>query len=140
MYKAQDFQCDLPQVQDDRSVNLLTVVDEGTGLPFQIIVNRDQLLGSETLQDCFKRQIGLAERQTKGFKHTKFTAREDIPNATPVYCIESEFSQGGKKMYQLQAMVELAAPKLLVITLSSTTAISDGMRKTWNQLINTLKV
>lgn len=139
MYTAQDFQCDLPPVQLDRSVNILTVTDASTGVPYQIIANRDQLLGTETLQESFARQIKLAQRQTKGFTYKAFTERDNIQGQEPIGCIQTEFSQGGKKLHQLQAMVALQKPHVLVLTLSSGAAISDDMRKVWRQMLNTLK-
>ena len=48
MYQIQEAQLQLPPPVQDRSVNVLTYLEPETQAPFQIVVNRDVLVGEET--------------------------------------------------------------------------------------------
>jgi len=134
-YHTNELSVELPEIITDRSVNVLTVAESQHSVPFQIIINRDVLLNGENLQQCFDRQVAQMTRQTQGFK-------VNVKGPVPVgkegmegLEIESSFKQTGKSFHQIQAMWITQAPKMVVLTLSSTVAINDGHRKLWRQAL-----
>lgn len=139
MYLIQEAALNLPPPLQDRSVNVLSYIEPGTQTPFQIVINRDELIGGETIPQCFSRQLALVTRQTKQFKLIRREAVEREGGLQPLYLIETSFSQGGKSHFQLQCMLLTATPpKVLVLTLSSGIAINVGHRQVWADLLDTL--
>ncbi|MFG6446615.1 DcrB-related protein [Roseateles sp. BYS180W] len=139
MYLIQEASLNLPEPLQDRSVNVLSYVEPGTQAPFQIVLNRDVLIGEETIAQCFERQLSLLGRQTKQFKILRKDVQQREGGLQPLHTVESSFVQAARTHYQLQCMLLTAsAPKLLVLTLSSGVALNDGHRRFWNELLATL--
>ncbi|TDM05880.1 MAG: hypothetical protein C4K60_14390 [Ideonella sp. MAG2] len=139
MYLIQETPLNLPEPLQDRSVNVLSYVEPSTQAPFQIVINRDVLIGEETIPQCFDRQLNMLARQAK---HFKVLRRETTPRADglqPLYTVESSFSQAGRTHHQLQCMLLTStAPHILVLTLSTGVPPNDGHRQFWNELLSTL--
>lgn len=138
MYTIEEAHLDLPPPVQDRSVNVLGYIEPGTQTPFQIIINRDELLGGETVPECFNRQLQALTRQAKQFKVIRREEHERPDGLQPLFTVESSFQQAGRAQHQLQCMVVTQAPKLLVLTLSSAVALNQGHREFWEQLLERL--
>jgi hypothetical protein len=139
MYRIHEAQLQLPAPVQDRSVNVLTYLEPETQAPFQIVVNRDVLVGEETIPQCFDRQLALLTRQTKQFKIIRRQQQDRPGGLQPLCAVESSFSQGGQNFYQLQCMLRLAAaPQVLVFTLSSSTPLRQGHRQFWDAMLKDL--
>jgi hypothetical protein len=138
-FHTNELTIDLPEIINDRSVNMLTVAGPQGGVPFQIVINRDLLLGGETLQQCFDRQVGQMTRQTQAFRAVAKRTLEIGPDKLEGLEIESSFTQSGRHFHQLQAMWVTQTPRILALTLSSPVAISEGQRTIWRQVIESVK-
>jgi len=139
-FHTNELTIDLPEIINDRSVNVLTVAAPQGGVPFQIIINRDLLLSGESLQQCFDRQVAQMTRQTQVFKAVSKQAVQIGQDRLEGLEIESSFTQTGKTFHQIQAMWVTQAPHLLVLTLSSPVAINDGHRKIWRHALQSLRM
>ncbi|KVD87083.1 hypothetical protein WS62_18515 [Burkholderia sp. ABCPW 14] len=135
-YLTQECSFDIPSLSDDRTVNVLTLVHPDTSGTFQIVVSRDQLIGGEDLSRCMQRQIGLMTRHVTGFKEISRRPVEIGEQRAPALELESTFRQSGSAFYQIQAMTVVDAPRLLVITLSSQTPLTELHRTTWRTLLD----
>jgi hypothetical protein len=138
-YTTQELTLDLPEVTQDRTVNVLTLADPERGTPYQIIMNRDQLLAEETLPQCVARQLGVMTRQTQVFKLVSQQDSRIGTAQTPAVLLESHFTQAGQTYYQLQALLVTEAPKLLVITLSSHVPLSPTHRDMWLKTLQSMQ-
>lgn len=139
-YLTHEIEIDLPALTMDRSINVLTLTEPEGGTPFQIIINRDLLLGGETLQECFDRQVGLVTRQAQSFKTVVRQTGPVGPQDIPAIGIESRFTQAGKSYHQLQAMFVTEPPRLMVLTLSSHVPLGPGHREVWMRLLSSLRL
>ncbi|MEN2471582.1 DcrB-related protein [Burkholderia sp. GS2Y] len=135
-YLIQEGSFDVPSLTDDRTVNVLTLAHPQTSGTYQIVVSRDQLVGGEDLERCMQRQIGLMTRHVTGFKEIARRQVEIGAQQVPALELESTFRQSGSTFHQIQAMTVVDAPRLLVITLSSQTPLSDEHRTAWKQLLD----
>ena len=138
-YLTHEIEIDLPDIAADRSVNVLTLTEPAGGTPFQIIINRDLLLGGETLQECFERQVGLMTRQAQSFKTVARQAGPVGPDEIAAIVLESRFSQAGKNHHHLQALFVTEAPRLMVLTLSAQVPLGPGHREVWMRLLSSLR-
>ncbi|AOJ80368.1 MULTISPECIES: DcrB-related protein [Burkholderia] len=134
-YLTQECSFEIPSLGDDRTVNVLALTHPDTSGTFQIVVSRDQLIGGEDLGRCMQRQIGLMTRHVTGFKEISRRPVEIGERRAPALELESTFRQSGSAFYQIQAMTVTDAPRLLVITLSSQTPLTDAHRATWRALL-----
>ncbi|AOJ68294.1 MULTISPECIES: DcrB-related protein [Burkholderia] len=134
-YLTQECSFEIPSLGDDRTVNVLALTHPDTSGTFQIVVSRDQLIGGEDLGRCMQRQIGLMTRHVTGFKEISRRPVEIGERRAPALELESTFRQSGSAFYQIQAMTVTDAPRLLVITLSSQTPLTDAHRATWRTLL-----
>ncbi|MFL9871322.1 DcrB-related protein [Paraburkholderia megapolitana] len=134
-YLTQECSFDIPSLNDDRTVNVLTLTHPETHGTFQIVVSRDQLIGGEDLSRCMQRQIGLMTRHVTAFKEIARRQVEIGAPGSPALELESTFRQSGSTFHQIQAMTVIDAPRLLVITLSSQTPLTDAHREAWQQLL-----
>jgi hypothetical protein len=134
-YLTQECNFEIPSLADDRTVNVLTLTHPETNGTFQIVVSRDQLVGGEDLTRCMQRQIGLMTRHVTGFKEISRRPVEIGEQRAPALELESTFRQSGSAFYQIQVMTVIEAPRLLVITLSSQTPLTDVHRTAWQQLL-----
>lgn len=137
-YYTNEIRLELPEIKQDRTVNVLTLTDPSRGIPMQLVVSRDQLLGGEDLDKCFERQLGILRRQTQALKINSQQSLKIGESAIPAKEVESSFSQGGKSFHQLQAMWVVEAPMLLVLTLSSQLPINNELREFWRQMLTKL--
>ncbi|MCL2724709.1 MAG: DUF1795 domain-containing protein [Polyangiaceae bacterium] len=137
-YYTNELTLDLPEIVGDRSINILTATDPQRGVPFQIIISRDLLLGGETLQQCFDRQVGQMTRQTQAFKASVKRAVQIGPDKLEGMEIESSFVQASTTFHQIQAMWVVKTPQMMVLTLSSQIPIHDGHRKIWQHALDSL--
>jgi hypothetical protein len=135
-YLIQECSFDVPSLTDDRTVNVLTLAHPQTSGTYQIVVSRDQLIGGEDLERCMRRQIGLMTRHVTGFKEIARQQVEIGAQRVPALELESTFKQSGSTFHQIQAMTVVDAPRLLVVTLSSQTPLSDEHRAAWKQLLD----
>ncbi|WP_077033341.1 DcrB-related protein [Pelomonas sp. KK5] len=136
MYRIPEADLVLPEPLKDRSVNVLSFVEPDTQVPFQIVINRDELLGDESIEQCFDRQIGLLTRHVKQFKLVRRSVTEREGSMQPIHMITTSFVQAGKLQHQLQTMLQTTKPRqLLVITLASAIPINEGHQRLWSQLI-----
>lgn len=134
-YQTNELHIDLPEVAQDRTINVLTIPDPAQNSTFQIILNRDALVGGETLPQCVERQIGLIKRQAQSFKIVDRQACKVGPQQIDAITLESGFTQSGKTFHQLQALFITQAPTLMAVTLSSHQPLHDGHRKAWADLL-----
>lgn len=139
-YLTHEIAFDLPGLTMDRSINVLTLADPQQGTPFQVILNRDELLAGETLPQSFERQVGLMTRQVQSFKILARQAGPVGPQDIQVIGIESRFTQAGKNYHQLQALFVTEPPRLMVLTLSSHAPLGPGPREVWMDLLNSLRL
>jgi len=138
-YLTNEIALDLPGPAADRSVNVLTLTDPEHGTPYQLIINRDQLLADETLGQCFERQLGLLTRQAQSFRRVAQRSGRIGPGQIEAVTLESSFAQAGKTYHQLQALFVTEPPQLLVLTLSSHVPLHAGHRQAWAQLLRSLQ-
>jgi hypothetical protein len=138
-YLTNEIALDLPAPAADRSVNVLTLTDPEHGTPYQVIINRDQLLADETLGQCFERQLGLMTRQAQSFKRVAQRSGRIGPGQIEAVTLESSFAQAGKTFHQLQALFVTEPPQLLVLTLSSHLPLHAGHRQVWARMLRSLQ-
>lgn len=138
-YLTNEVALDLPGPAADRSVNVLSLTDAEHGTPYQVIINRDQLLADETLGQCFERQLGLMTRQAQSFKRVAQRSGRIGPGQIEAVTLESSFAQAGKTYHQLQALFVTEPPHLLVLTLSSHVPLHEGHRRAWAQMLRSLQ-
>lgn len=115
----------------DRSINIVTLQNDGDGAPLQVIITRDAGEAGETLADSMARQVRTLSRQVKEFKQI---AREEVQVGTelwPALLQEHRFRQAGQAAHQIQIMARPPQGDLMIFTLSCAAPISEAHRAAW---------
>ncbi|MBI1906570.1 MAG: DUF1795 domain-containing protein [Rhodocyclales bacterium] len=123
---------------DDRSINILNLARHDEP-PQTLVITRDALGPGEVLAAAVTRQIKELSRQVQAFKEH---ARRDATfgtSALPVVLLETSFKQAGQPTHQCQAIAQLAGDRLLILTLSTPTPVTDGLRAQWLALLDSFQ-
>lgn len=139
-YHTQECSFEIPNLIEDRTVNALTLNCPTTGTPFQVVVGRDQLIAGEDLEECLKRQVRLMTRHVTNFREV--SRRELLRNEGGLQAVEVEstFRQNNTSFYQIQAILILSAPRLLVLTLSNQTPLRESHREVWSTILDSYRL
>jgi len=138
-YYANELRLELPGLSSDRTLNVLGINDPQSQRPVQLVINRDLLIGGETLEQCFERQLNLLKREAQQFKLHQRLAIEAGSAKLKGIELESSFIISGKAHHQLQAIIELQAPKLLTLTMSAPGAVDESMRALWRKVLTSIE-
>lgn len=140
LFHTQEILLDLPEVSQDRTINVLSLHEPQQNTPCQLVINRDVLLGNETLAQCVERQIGIIKRQTQSFKLISQQPAKLGAAEIDAVLLESKFIQASKTFYQLQALFTIEPPKLLAVTLSSQFPLHEGHHALWMQTLGNMVI
>lgn len=123
---------------DDRSINILSLARQDAP-PLTLIITRDALEPGEGLAAAVTRQLKALSRQVQAFKEHARREATFGRDAWPVVLLETSFKQAGQPTHQCQAVAQLADNRLLILTLSSPTPLTDGLREQWLALLDSFQ-
>lgn len=134
-YHIHEGSFDAPDDITDRSVNVLVAPgDAGVS----VVVSRDRLQSGEGLEGFMKRQLADLARQVSKFQEITRKTVWLGPQSQNVQGIDiaTQFKQQGQTIYQRQSAFVLPDGKrVLILTHSSPSAISEAQHKSWDALV-----
>ena len=122
----------LPDRYQDRTVNVFTLPGENTPA---FNISRDNLNEDESLPDYIDRQLALMEKHLKGWKQT-----ERVPAVLGDYllqgeCVHASYLRDGKRIWQQQAVFNIAKKPVLVFTMTCTAKLTDADSQQFQALL-----
>ncbi len=129
-------QITLPDDYQDRTVNAFTASD-ATAPAFNI--SRDTLNEGETLPAYIDRQLTLMQKHIKGWKQTERSAAVLGDALLQGECVHASFLRDGKRIWQQQSVFTPDGHKVLVFTMTSTSAIDDADSEQFQALLKSFR-
>lgn len=126
----------LPDQYQDRTVNVFTLHAENAPA---FNISRDTLHEGETRQDYIFRQLALMEKHLKGWKLSAREAAVLGENLVAGECIHASYLRDNQRIFQQQAVFNLAANHILVFTMTRAEKIRETDSQHFQALLASFK-
>lgn len=142
-YLLNELELTLPEVVQDRSVNVLLF---GTKQPpdFNLVISRDFLPKGERFEYIIKKQLDVISAAQEDFKQTapereRKLARQDGSHVAAKETAVS-YKAKGTKFLQRHLYIPLGGPKIMIMVGTVTSAWESRDDKTWEDLVNGIRL
>lgn len=115
-------QITLPDQYQDRTVNVFTLSGENAPA---FNISRDTLSDGEALPDYIDRQLTLMDKHLKGWKLSLREAAVLGKDVVHGECIHASYLRDNQRVFQQQAVFNLAVNHILVFTMTRVEKIRD---------------
>lgn len=138
-FHTNEFVCSLPPELKDRTLNVFALRDDGPS-EFNIVVSRDELDASETIESYISRQLRLLSERVAGVTIVA-QARTTI-DGEPAILVDFTWSAPEGKMHQRQVTVKVpgeGAPRVVVFTGTTREALSPKWEAMMNAVLSDVR-
>ncbi len=142
-YLLNELELTLPEVVQDRSVNVLLF---GTKQPpdFNLVISRDFLPKGEKFEYIVKKQLDVISAAQEDFKQIAPERERKLTKQDGSLVIAREtavsYKAKGTKFHQRHLYVPLGGPKILIMVGTVTSAWESKDDKTWEGLVSTIRL
>ena len=142
-YRLNEMVLKIPEVVDDRSVNVLLF---GNKKPpdFNLVISRDSLPRGEKLDFIVKKQLGVISASQKAFKQTAPVRERHVSKLDGSRIVAKKtsvsYKNQGTKYLQRHLYIPLEDLKIMIFAATVTSAWETHDETTWDNLIDSIRL
>ena len=131
-FHTNEFVCSLPSELKDRTLNVFALRDDGPS-EFNIVVSRDELDASETIEAYIARQLHLLSERVAGV--TIVAQARTTVDGEPAILVDFTWAAPEGTMHQRQVTVKVPGegPSRVVVFTGTT---REALSERWEQMMN----